>query len=97
MTDKLKTIIYDAVKEVAETDDIAELKNINDGTVLMGEKGVLDSAALVFLVAALEDKIESELGKTLTIADEAMFSRKSPFQNIGTLTDYLRFLLDKQG
>lgn len=96
MINKIKKIIHEILETIGETDDIAEIKSVTEKTVLMGEGGVLDSASLIFMVSELEERIEGEFGKKITIADESMFSRKSPFQNVGALADYLLSLLEKR-
>ena len=61
---------------------------------LYGGDGVLDSLGLVSFVVAVEQAIESELGITLTLADEKAMSQKhSPFQTVGTLADYVENLM----
>lgn len=63
---------------------------------LFGVDGVLDSLGLVSFVVAVEQTIESELGITLTVADEkAMSQEHSPFRTIGTLANYVEDLMKK--
>jgi hypothetical protein len=46
----------------------------------------------------VEEKINAEFGTDITIADENLLSKeKSPFSNLGTLIEYLRDLLSKEG
>jgi len=61
---------------------------------LFGRDGVLDSLGLVSFVVAVEQAIESELGITLTLADEKAMSQKhSPFRTVGALADYVENLM----
>ena len=63
---------------------------------LFGRDGVLDSLGLVSFVVAVEQAIESELGVTLTVADEKAMSQKhSPFRTIGALANYVEDLMKK--
>ena len=63
---------------------------------LYGEKSSMDSLGLVSFLINLEQKIEDQLGITITIADEkAMSLKNSPFKTIGTLTEYLKERLTK--
>jgi acyl carrier protein len=63
---------------------------------LFGHDGVLDSLGLVSFVVAVEQAIESELGVTLTVADEKAMSQKhSPFRTIGALANYVEDLMKK--
>ena len=58
---------------------------------LFGGGGPLDSMALVNLVVDLEELIEDNYGKTITLADEkAMSRRTSPFSRVQNLIDYVQ-------
>ena len=58
---------------------------------LFGGGGPLDSMALVNLVVDLEELIEDDYGKTITLADEkAMSRRTSPFSRVQNLIDYIQ-------
>jgi acyl carrier protein len=65
---------------------------------LYGSTGKLESLDFVTLIMEVEEKINAEFGTDITIADENLLSKeKSPFSNLGTLIDYLRELLTKEG
>ena len=65
-------------------------------TTLFGESGKLDSLGLVTLIVSIEQNIEDEFGKSMTIADEKAMSQKhSPFKTIDTLADYICMRLEK--
>jgi acyl carrier protein len=56
---------------------------------LFGESGFLDSMSLVSLVVAVEQAIEDQFGKTVSLADEKALSRRhSPYRTIGSLAEY---------
>ena len=58
---------------------------------LFGGGGPLDSMALVNLVVDLEELIEDDYGKTISLADEkAMSRRTSPFSRVQNLIDYVQ-------
>ena len=58
---------------------------------LFGGGGPLDSMALVNLVVDLEELIEDDYGKTISLADEkAMSRRTSPFSRVQNLIDYIQ-------
>ena len=89
----LNTILH-AVEELNE--QLPEDKQLEQTakTVIFGEGGKVDSLGLVSLLVIIEQKIEDEFDKTITIADEKAMSQKhSPFRTIGTLTDYIDMLL----
>jgi len=65
---------------------------------LYGASGKLESLDFVTLIMEVEEKINAEFGTDITIADDNLLSKeKSPFSTLGTLNDYLRELLTKEG
>ena len=65
---------------------------------LYGASGKLESLDFVTLIMEVEEKINSEFGSDITIADDNLLSKeKSPFSTLGTLIDYLRDLLKENG
>ena len=89
-------IVYESVDEVNENrpDKPAIIKS--PATILFGKKSTLDSLGLVSLIVTIEQKIEEQLGATITIADErAMSQASSPFKTIDSLMNYVAMLLDE--
>jgi acyl carrier protein len=88
-------VIRDSLKETAEVNDIPIEGEISEKTPFYGQKGLLDSIALVSLIVSVEERL-SEMGYNVTIASEKAFSRKiSPFLNIRTLVNFIEELLDE--
>ena len=88
-------IIQECLREVADEEGI-ELPEVNGETTIFGEDGLLDSAALVSLVVAVEERIDEQMGVAISLADErAMSQKRSPFQSIATLADYSRLRVDE--
>jgi acyl carrier protein len=59
-------------------------------TVLMGEKGHLDSLGLIALMVNLEDALEAALGRRVKVFDEALLADpRGPMATIGTLADHI--------
>lgn len=88
--------IFSAVDEVNEQLLKEEQLKKSIDTVLFGRSGKLDSLGLVTLIVAIEQKIEEQFGVTITIADDKAMSQKdSPFKTIGTLVDYISWLLEE--
>jgi acyl carrier protein len=101
MVDKERILraLFMAVDEVDEA--LSKSKNsqlvITPETILVGEHGKLDSLGFVSFIFALEQKIEQELGVTITLVDERAMSQKdSPFETIGKLADYISLLLEEK-
>ena len=88
----LVKIVIEETKALIDTD-----KNLNGNTVLLGAEGILDSMGLVSLIVAVEQDVEDEFGKEITIADaKAMSQKNSPFRTVGSLVDYIEILLNEE-
>ena len=88
-------IIYEAVDEInLELDDGKKIDKSHN-TSLYGGSGILDSFELVNFVVLLEEKIDDELHKIISLTDEKAISQKnSPFRTIASLENYIIFLLE---
>ena len=65
---------------------------------LYGPGGKLESLDFVTFIMEVEEKIKTEFGVDLTIADENLLSKeKSPFSTLRTLIEYLEELLKQEG
>ncbi|EAI2145555.1 hypothetical protein BXA15_07470 [Campylobacter lari] len=90
MRNGVEKIIFQALNNLS--DEIPELKTVNFKTQL-----ILDSLALVNLVADLEELLSEEFNKEIVLADEKMMSaRNSPFKDVESLTDYIIKKLQEQ-
>jgi len=89
-------LLYEVIDGMnTELPDEARLEKSAD-SVLLGDSGTLDSLTLVNLIVAAEQKIEEELGVTISLADErAMSQESSPFNTLGNLVDYISLLLSE--
>jgi len=84
---RLNNIITDSLKEM---DIMSSSEIIDSETELFNGKHGLDSLGLVTLLINIEQKIETEYGASITIADEkAMSQKNSPFKTIGSLVAFL--------
>ncbi len=93
----IQKIIVDAIKEINEEICKPALSNPGKTTRLYGEKGNLDSLALVALLSSIETKVYKKFKKNITIAsDKAMSWKKSPFKDVASLADYLFKLLEEK-
>tara|TARA_Y100000591_G_C21777109_1_gene668946 strand:+ start:362 stop:634 length:273 start_codon:yes stop_codon:yes gene_type:complete len=65
-------------------------EKLGDDTPIFGGKSSIDSLGLVTFLITLEQKIEDNLGKKITIADEKAISMKnSPFRDVNTLKNFI--------
>lgn len=84
---EIEALVIRSVELLAEDFDLDDLKQADKDSPLYGNEGVLDSMALVNLIADLEDAVMDQTGVAITLADEkAMSARKSPFLTVGSLT-----------
>tara|TARA_B100000767_G_C19743577_1_gene527385 strand:- start:139 stop:429 length:291 start_codon:yes stop_codon:yes gene_type:complete len=96
MNNKIENIVIEVLKELNEELEKEDLNNPTKDTKLYGGNGVLDSMALVTLIADLEARISDEFDFDIILADEkAMSQRTSPFRNIATLTKYIEQILEE--
>lgn len=88
----LINIVIEETKALIDNDE-----NLNEKTALLGAEGILDSMGLVSLIVAVEQDVEDEFGKEITIADaKAMSQKNSLFRTIGSLVDYIENLLNEE-
>lgn len=94
MQEKIQSLVYHALQNLADELEKPELKNPTPQTKIYGAEGNLDSLALVSFIADVEELIEKEFGKNIILADEkAMSLRNSPFKDVLSLTQYIQNLL----
>lgn len=92
--EKIENIIIESLKEYNQELENIELNNPTSKTRLYGERSVLDSIGLVYIITDIEEKISEEFNKNIVLADEKAMSQKtSPFRDIETLTNYIQTLL----
>ena len=90
MSDEIQKLVLETLKAFGENESLGGLENPAPDTVLFSDGGVLDSLALVSLIADLEVAVEERLGVPVTLADERAMSRKrSPFRTAGSLAEFV--------
>jgi D-alanine--poly(phosphoribitol) ligase subunit 2 len=97
MNEKIKQAIFNSIEEInLQLENEDQLEKSSD-TRLFGVNSNLDSLGLVNLLVIIEQNIEDEFDVITTIADERAMSQKySPFQTVGTLTNYIEMLLKEE-
>ena len=94
--DKIEALIINLLKELGSENDNENLINANSKTKLFGENGNFDSMVLVIFISDLEEIIDEEFGKNLTLADDRAMSQKtSPFRNVESLTKHIQRLMNE--
>ena len=83
-------IVLAALAEVFAQNGTPAPENISEETVLVGSDPVLDSLGVVQLIVEVEQRVESQHGISLTLAnDKAMSQKNSPFRTVGVLADHV--------
>ena len=94
--EKVSELIIELLKELGIENDNKSLLNANNKTKIFGENGNLDSIGLVIFISDLEEVINEEFEKELTLADDRAMSQKtSPFRNVESLTNHISNLLSE--
>lgn len=87
---EIREIVIEQIKLYNETLDTPIDLTAGDDSALFGKNGVLDSLDFVSLVMDIEQAVENETGRHVTLADEKALSEKnSPFRTVGTLVEYI--------
>ena len=90
--------LYPVIEEINELLGLTDhpLQKSFDA-VLFGPDSPLDSIGLISFIVAVEDRIEDQTQKRITLATETAMSRKSsPFRNLAALAEYIHELLQDQ-
>lgn len=90
MKEKIINIINDTIKNYNE--DLNEGEKIKNDwdTSLYGENSNMDSMDLVSFVVALEQNLEEEFNRSISLADEkAMSQKSSPYKTLNNLLEYI--------
>jgi len=95
--ERITKCVYAAVDEMnSQLPKPAQIAKSLDSP-LYGHSGNLESLDFVNFIMEVEEKIKSEFGVEVTIADENLLSReKSPFSTLGSLIEYLENILDRE-
>ncbi len=85
-----QAIVIASLKEVFAQTGMPEPDDVIDDTVLVGADAVIDSLGVVSLIVEIEQRVESDHGVSVTLAnDKAMSQRNSPFRTVGVLSDHV--------
>jgi acyl carrier protein len=87
-------LVYAAIDEVnAQTVNGEPVEKSLETPLLGGDNG-MDSLTFVNLIVALEEQINSQLGKSVVLVDEnSMSLQDQPFRSVDTLARYVERLV----
>ena len=91
MTDKISNIIYSTLNEIGEMNNLEVPERLGPETNIIGTGGVLDSLAFVSFLVAVEQAINQQFNKHISLNSEKAFSQKqNPFRSVETLMQYIK-------
>ena len=93
----ISKLVFESIKSFQNEVEYNIDLSAGENTRLFGGNSQLDSISLVTLIVIIEEKIETDFGTSVLLADEkAMSRRTSPFSKIDNLIDYIFDLLNDQ-
>ena len=64
---------------------------------MYGESSSIDSIGLINIIVTVEQNIEDDFEKSITLADQkAMSQKQSPFKTVESLAKYIQILIEEK-
>ena len=97
MIDNIYKSIYKSIDEVNSQMSKEEQLIKSPDTVLYGESSSIDSIGLINIIVTVEQNIEDDFEKSITLADQkAMSQKQSPFKTVESLAKYIQILFEEK-
>jgi len=97
MIDNIYKSIYKSIDEVNSQMSKEEQLIKSPDTVLYGESSSIDSIGLINIIVTVEQNIEDDFEKSITLADQkAMSQKQSPFKTVESLAKYIQILIEEK-
>ena len=97
MIDNIYKSIYKSIDEVNSQMSKEEKLIKSPDTVLYGESSSIDSIGLINIIVTVEQNIEDDFEKSITLADQkAMSQKQSPFKTVESLAKYIQILIEEK-
>ena len=97
MIDNIYKSIYKSIEEVNSQMSKDEQLIKSPDTVLYGESSSIDSIGLINIIVTVEQNIEDDFEKSITLADQkAMSQKQSPFKTVESLAKYIQILIEEK-
>lgn len=94
--DEVLAIVYEALESLNAELSEQERVQIGPSTPLFGADATLDSLSLVSVIVDVETALTLKWDAPISLTDDRAMSRQvSPFDDVGTLTDYILELLQE--
>jgi len=97
MIDNIYKSIYKSIDEVNSQMSKEEQLIKSPDTVLYGESSSIDSIGLINIIVTVEQNIEDDFEKSITLADQkAMSQKQSPFKTVESLAKYIQIIIEEK-
>jgi acyl carrier protein len=97
MIDNIYKSIYKSIDEVNSQMSKEEQLIKSPDTVLYGDSSSIDSIGLINIIVTVEQNIEDDFEKSITLADQkAMSQKQSPFKTVESLAKYIQILIEEK-
>ena len=97
MIDNIYKSIYKSIDEVNSQMSKDEQLIKSPDTVLYGESSSIDSIGLINIIVTVEQNIEDDFEKSITLADQkAMSQKQSPFKTVESLAKYIQIIIEEK-
>ena len=94
MRNDIINVINQTIDDFNDSLEPAEQLSKELNAPIYGKESKLDSLGLVSFIVGLEQNIEDNFNKSISLADEKAMSQKSnPYKNINSLADYISLSL----
>jgi acyl carrier protein len=96
--DRIRRLVYDAIDELNQ--DLLEVQRLekDEGVILLGTSGKLDSLQILNLVLIIEKNLEKEFNRQLSLMDESTLTQADdPFMSVGSLVKYVAEIVEALG
>ena len=91
MTEKILSIIYEAIEEVNTQLPEGQFLKKDPETPLHGEDSNIDSLGLIIFMVNLEQKLTINLGKTVSLTNNPnLLSDEKALQSINSLSEFIQ-------
>jgi acyl carrier protein len=93
---EIQEIVISKVRALVETLPEEQQMDVNESTVLFGKGSAIDSLSLVSIIVDIESAFSLDHGSEISLTDDrAMTRKKSPFDSIASLIDYIDELINQ--
>jgi len=90
---EIYSIVVECLQSYLETQGIEHV--VDDNTVLLGSKAIIDSMGLVNVIIDIESAFLDEDVEISLASEEAMSRRNSPFRTVSTLSNFINEQINK--